>query len=305
MLVRLRNLLTKTLRLARNLRRDPDRARDIGRALLRGEFARAGGMALTVSRSSKVRGPVLISQRFRCLWIPNSKVASTSIRDALNRADPDAVTFIRKNVAEVYTAYPEARDYCSFAFVRHPYERALSFYAYQFLPLEGWSEQQLFMMMNFRLWIHREYNGMREVRSFDDFCDWLNTPWGSDRFANRHFRSQHVNIRLPDGRLPDFIGRLENIDEDFERFAAEVGMSKPVLPMMNTRAGWLAPPDAVKSARTAMRAYLTDRNRALLAARYGDDLDLYRSLCGERPEPRHTRDHGPAERGSGSGGHER
>ena len=230
-------LLGKTLRLARNLRRAPDLARDIGRALLRGEFARAGGMALNVSRSSKVRSPVLISRRFRWLWLVNHKVASRSIRDALNRTDPDAVTFTHKTVAEVYAAHPEVEDYYSFAFVRHPFERALSFYAHLFLPLRGYSDRQLFFEMKMRREVFRHFHLLAEVRSFEDYCEWLNTPWGSDRFADRHFRSQHVNIRLPDGRLPDFIGRLESLDEDFGRIAADTGMSKPELAMMGTKGG--------------------------------------------------------------------
>lgn len=276
--------LWKTLRLAWNLRCDPGRARDIGRELLRGRFARAGRMVRTASRSPKVRNEAVASRKFRCLWLPNSKVASRSVRVVLHEADPDAVTFVDKSVAEICADHPEVMDYYSFAFIRHPFERALSFYAHLFLlSLESYPEDQFSFSMAIRREVFRHFHGLEDVRSFDDYCDWLNTPWGSDRFADRHFRSQHVQIRLPDGRLPDFVGRLENIGDDFERVAGQVGMPRPTLPMRGTRAGWSAPPDAVESARAAMRAHLTARNRALLAARYEGDLKLYRSLCGERP----------------------
>ena len=77
----------------------------------------------------------------------------------------------------------------------------------------------------------------------------------------------------------DFIGRLENIDEDFERFAAHVGIPTPGLPMVGTRAGRLAPRDAVKSAKAATRA-LDGSKPGAAATRYEGDLDLCRSLSG-------------------------
>ena len=278
-------LFEKTRRLAANLRCEPGLARDIGRTLSRGEFVRAGRMALTVSRSSKVRNEAVASRKFGFFWLPNAKVASQAIRAALVRTDPETVIFAERTVAEIYAEYPEVRGHYSFAFIRHPFERALSFYAHLFYPLKNYPEQQYSDEMKTFRGLFRHFHGLKEVRSFDDYCRWLNTKWGSDRFADRHFRSQHVQIRLPDGRLPDFVGRLENIGQDFERIAHRVGMPTPTLPILGTRAGWSAPLKAVESARTAMRAHLTDRNRVLLTARYEDDLKLYRNVCENGPEP--------------------
>ena len=278
-------MFEKTRRLASNLCREPSLAWDIGRTLSRRKFVQAGRMALTASRSSKVRNEAMSSRKFGFLWLPNAKVASRAIRVALVRTDPETVVFAERTVAEIYAEYPEVREHYSFAFIRHPFERALSFYAHLFDPLMNYPDQLYSDEMKTFRGIFRHFHGLNEVRSFDDYCRWLNTKWGSDRFADRHFRSQHVQIRLPDGRMPDFVGRLENIGEDFERIAHRVGMPTPALPILGTRAGWSAPPEAVESARTTMRVHLTDRNRALLTARYEDDLKLYRNVCENGLEP--------------------
>ena len=87
-------LLGKTLRFAWNLCRDPGRAAgDIGRALRRKEFARAGGIALPVPQSPKTRDTIVVSRRFRYLRLPNPKVATHSATKAPDQADPDAVAF--------------------------------------------------------------------------------------------------------------------------------------------------------------------------------------------------------------------
>lgn len=68
-------------------------------------------------------------------------------------------------------------------------------------------------------------------------CRWLNTPDGSDAFADRHILSQLVQIRMQSGHLPDFIGRFENINADLDRVAERLGLPTPALPMPNTVAG--------------------------------------------------------------------
>ena len=86
-----------------------------------------------------------------------------------------------------------------------------------------------------------------------------------------------MQIRLPDGRLPDFVGRLETFEEDLERIAGRLGMPVPRLPMLNTMAGWTtSSPDALKQARAEMAPCLTEENKALLRTRYAEDLELYR-----------------------------
>ena len=51
-------------------------------------------------------------------------------------------------------------------------------------------------------------------------------------------------------------------------------MTGRALPLLNTIAGWQPTPEALTVARSAAAAHLTERNRALLRARYAADLSL-------------------------------
>ena len=81
----------------------------------------------------------------------------------------------------------------------------------------------------------KPYYGVHEGMSFAELCRWLSTPYGSDAFANRHWLSQHRQLRLPDGRLPDFIGRYERLDTDWETVTARLGLPARALPRVNVR----------------------------------------------------------------------
>ncbi len=249
---------------------------DIGGALLRGQFETARQMARTAARRPNLEGEKIISHRYRYLWICNPKVASRSIIAALRAADPGAEIISDKTVSDIYALYPEARDYFSFAFIRHPFDRALSLYSeIHFSPARYEEAAQRLHKKEKRQGFFDRCYGLESASSFDDYCRWLNTIYGSDAFADIHFRSQHLMIRLEDGRRPDFLGRLENIGSDLRQVAGRVGMSPPELPMLNTMAGWQPPSsDALKTVRSEMRAQLTERNRTLLSRRYAEDMEL-------------------------------
>lgn len=254
---------------------NPPLAGSIAAALLRGEFKAARGMA---AQARDLGAEKIVSRKYRFLWLCNPKVASRSIIAALRCAAPDAELIHAKSVSDIYEMYPEVKDYYSFAFIRHPFDRALSFYAEMRFFRERFDGRGRCLKERRQQYYGAMFPRLAEVDSFDGYCDWLNTTQGSDLLAERHFLSQHLQIRLPDGRLPNFIGALENFDEDFTRIAALLGMPAPQLPMLNTIAGWQPPAAAVKAARADMSACLTERNRALLAKRYAIDLDLYRRV---------------------------
>ncbi len=253
---------------------NPPVARDIAGALAHGRFDDARRMVYTAHMKTDLRSEKIVSDRYRYLWICVPKVASRSLMRVLQCADPDAEIFVDKRLCDVYAMRQQARDYYSFTFVRHPFDRALSFYrelhvAHTIYPEEFKKEEK-------RRRLFDQYYGLAETASFDDFCRWLNAPYGSDAFAERHFLSQHLQVRAEDGSLPDFVGRLETIDADLGRVAAHLGMPVPVLPMLNTMAGREVVPDVLQTTRRAVKdAFLTERNRELLRTRYAGDLELW------------------------------
>lgn len=258
---------------------NPLAVRTIVGALSRGAFREAKRVARTAARTPDLGAEKIVSRTYRFLWLCTPKVASRSTIAALCSVDPGAALIRDKSVSEIYATYPEVKGYDSFAFIRHPIDRALSLYAeIRFSPERYQGEQRIHKEEKRRFFLDR-HPGLAEVNGFDDYCQWLNTPYGSDALADRHFLSQHVQIRRKDGRLPDSIGCIENADEDLKRIAARVGMPAPALPLLNTMLEWQpSSPQALKAVRSEMMALVTDRNRALLETRYADDLELYQTV---------------------------
>ena len=275
------------------------------RALARGSFRDLGKMARTVGRPADLGVEKIVCSRYRFLCILVPKAASRSLLSVLRDAAPDTEVFHDRGIAEVYAACPESREYFSFAFVRDPCTRALSLHQELFraptVYAEGYGRYRGDRRRRFhdpvagrtvRFRSHLEalagperkeekrrnlfarYYGLEETRNFDDFCEWLNTPWGSDAFADRHFLSQHRQIRLDDGRLPDFVGRFERLGEDLREIGRRLDFPAPTPPLVNTMAGWQSTPEEVGEARRAAEECLTSRNRRLLSTRYAADFRL-------------------------------
>ena len=195
----------------------------------------------------------IISRRYRFLWICNPKVASRSIIAALREADPEIELIRGRTLDEVLERHPEARGYFSFAFVRHPCDRTFSCYADKHgLALHDRTT---------RRWFIEPYHGLTTGMSFGEFCRWLNMPWGSDAFADRHWLSQHRQIRTAEGRLPDFLGHWESLDVDWRAVTERLGMPYRDLPRLNARPEEL-PAGERPDAATA----------ALLRRRYAEDF---------------------------------
>lgn len=246
--------------LARRLAASPTSAhRDIAallaRAIEAGDGASALALAGTAGRRPDRRAEKVLSRRYRALWICNPKAASRSIIAALRAADPDALLIRGRTVDEVYARYPEAKEYWSFAFLRHPCDRTLSFYADKHLLARRDPD-------NYR-WFIEPWHGLATGMSFSELCRWLDTAAGSDAFADRHWLSQSRQIAGADGRLPDFLGRCETLDDDWRTVAERLGLPLAALPRLNQ-----GDPRLLAEARP-------DREcAALLRSRYADDFAL-------------------------------
>ena len=217
------------------------------------DYKTALALVTTAGRRADLRAEKVISRKYRFLWICNPKVASRSIIAALRAADPDARLIRDRTLDEVLARRPEARDYFSFAFVRHPFNRTLSCHADKHSLARHDQDA--------RRWFVEPYHGMRVGMSFGEFCRWLATPCGSDAFADRHWLSQHRQIRTAEGRLPDFVGHWESLEADWRTVAERLSMPCHDLPRLNVRPEGSSAeeqPDAVAN--------------ALLRRRYAEDF---------------------------------
>ena len=247
-------------RLVRRLAASPEPERRALAALLAAAVAARDGttaaaLASTAARIPDLRAEKAISRRYRFLWLCNPKAASRSIIAGLRAADPALELVRHRSVGEIVAARPEVAQYTSFAFLRHPAERALSF----------WSDKHRLALTRRearRRFIH-PWHGLRPGMGFDELCRWLETPCGADAFADRHWLSQHLQVRGAGGRLPDVLGRVERLDADWRALCGRLAMPYRPLPRLNA-----APGD------TGAAGLLDRPARARLARRYAADFRL-------------------------------
>ena len=217
-----------------------------------GDDAAALTLLSTAGRRPDLRAEKILSHRHRYLWICNPKVASRSIIATLRAVDPGARLVRRRTLDEVLAAHPQARDYFRFAFLRHPVDRIRSF----------WADKHTLALSDrdAHRWFIAPYYGVRADMGFDALCRWLDTPFGSDAFADRHWLSQHRQLRDGDGRLPELLGRYERLDADWRALCDRLGLPFRALPRLNPRPEGCeaAPPDADTA--------------ALLRQRYAEDF---------------------------------
>ena len=229
----------------------------LGRALAVGDWAAALALASSAGRRADRRAEKIVSHRYRFLWICNPKVASRSLIQALRAADPDAELVRGRTLDEILDGRPALRAYFSFAFVRHPVGRTRSFHA----------DKHGLALHDRRAcrWFIEPWHGLRRGMAFEEFCRWLATPAGSDAFADRHWLSQHVQIRTREGQEPDFVGRWETLDDDWRTVTAHTGMPHRALPLLNARPGAAPAADMAQTPEAA----------ALLRRRYAEDFGLW------------------------------
>lgn len=248
-------------------------AQDLLDALSDGNWGQALSIARTAEQPPDLWSEKIVSRKYRYVWLCVPKVASRSIGTLLCEIDPDA-ELTSGSIHDVYAMYPEARNYTSFAFVRDPYYRAFSFYANKYLDPDA-DKIQMFI---------EPFHGASPTFSFDDLCQWLNTPFGSDAFADRHWLSQSSQVVLSDGRWADFIGRYDNLDADFRTVCDHLGMPARKLPRLK-KMGETEPDEGPEEAeRKAQRIArladenLNEQNKALLRKRYAEDFKLLRQI---------------------------
>jgi hypothetical protein len=125
-----------------------------------------------------------------------------------------------------------------FTFVRNPWDWQVSNYAY-----------------GFQTKAHGQHRIIRELGSFEKYIRYQ---------YEQRAPAQCSFIFGADGkRLVDFVGRTENLDEDFHKICKTIGLEAqlPLLNVSNRRRDW--------------RSYYTEETRALVAELFRGDLEEF------------------------------
>lgn len=175
---------------------------------------------------------MIISHSKRFIFIHNYKVAGRSIKTALqkyNYSCREDLTFLQKlkeslgftppifsysfkqhlSAKELRESIPEKifSKYYKFGFVRNPYDWQVSLYHYM-LKDEN----------------HYQHHIAKEFASFDQYLEWR---------IKEDIHLQREFFYDGDDMIMDYIGKMENLNEDFKRIAAKIKITGLDLPVTN------------------------------------------------------------------------
>ncbi|MGM7702950.1 sulfotransferase family 2 domain-containing protein [Pseudalkalibacillus sp. Hm43] len=154
----------------------------------------------------------IIVHNKKLVYLNNSKVACSSIKK----------TFISDDVPDDYSIHTKAQDlsreyltdgekeYFKFTFVRNPFDRLVSCYESKYKKDKKMGQEYLHYDKYLLGYIKKDKGFENFVKKVDKIPDFL---------ADRHFQSQYNLTHDKKGEpLVDYIGKYENLAEDFEHF---------------------------------------------------------------------------------------
>jgi hypothetical protein len=184
----------------------------------------------------------------RCIFVHIPKCAGKSVGEALFGGFTGHF-YLRQY--EMLFSREEFDRYFKFTFVRNPWDRTVS--AFEFLKQGGLNQAD-------REWAERH---LARIDDFEQFCrEWLTPENANDALF---FTPQHRFLRLGSGFGPavDFVGRVENLAEDFTHVAKRLGIDTSV-PHLNR-----------SSRRSDFRSYYSPETRRIVESVYAEDIELF------------------------------
>lgn len=181
----------------------------------------------------------MIDHTLRRIHIHIPKTAGTSLRSVLL---PNADRTVHKTASHFPADVWE--EYFSFAFVRNPFERIVSAYSYH---VKG----------RYRGALRKRYPHLSTM-AFAQYLRELVVPQ-----TNQLFFPMITYLTHPDSAAPvDFLGRFENLEQDYRRLAARLDVDLPL-------------PHAFASRHEHYSYYYDEETRAVVAKVYSQDLERF------------------------------
>lgn len=185
---------------------------------------------------------------YRCIFVHIPKNAGLSVSYTLFGNTGGSHRKIKHYKAKF--AKTTFRKFFKFTFVRNPWDRVVS--TYFFLKEGGitekdakWSEENLSRFENFEEFVR----------------EWLNNENAN---SSLHFQEQHLFLSDEEGNFPlDFIGRFENLEEDFKKVCSRLGIERD-LDNKNS-----------SNRKRDYKSYYSAETRAIVAKVYEKDIQMF------------------------------
>ena len=217
----------------------------------------------------------MISHKHKFIFTHINKCAGSAVIHSLNTSCSDLVRqgngheTVLRNMED---CLGEPQEYFKFAFVRNPWDRVLSNYFYSIKiqwKAANWDFSEV-KNLEFKDFVRKIY---------DKTFDW-NKTWRL--FKSRRRESIHEStiplrwtsayLWLVDSNnnvLTDYIGRFENLQEDFDIICEKIGIPKKQLDWVN------------KSKHKHYSEYYDDETREIVAKNHKEDIKYFGYKFGE------------------------
>ena len=187
---------------------------------------------------------MIISHKHKFVTIDVPKTGTSSINSVLRRVvgKNDFTPTMSRKMGVRHSTYeqcikkiPSCKKYFVFAFVRNPWDRLVSF------------------------WFYKKYRALRKITEDVPLRDFL-----------LNFRTPHEQYTYIKGFGNDsFIGRFENLQQDFDIVCDRIGIPRQKLPHRN------------KTDHKHYTKYYDDETRQMVAEKYSKDIDHFGYEFGE------------------------
>ena len=183
----------------------------------------------------------MINHEYKYLFLHIEKCGGNTVRDALGLPyEPTAGHIPLEHKSQYFKHDP--KDYFKFTFVRNPWDRMISTYAF--------------------------YNKPSPQISFKEYITtFLNRPvskdWRRHRSCYDYIFSENAKITI------DFIGKIENFQQDFNIVCGKIGIPQQKLPHKND------------SKHKHYTEYYDDETREIVAEKYKKDIEYFGYKFGE------------------------
>jgi len=200
----------------------------------------------------------MINHKHKYIFIHIPKCAGSSVEYVLDKQaykdwnsnwDKNNKIWKQHATADQYKQLycPNYDQYFSFTFVRNPWDRAVSDY----------------------LWIKKELKIEDSFKSYLLLTGDFDTPRLSYPNLNRSGRGDHIIpqtdfiLNSNDKQQVNFVGRFENIQQDFKNVCNKIGITHRALPHHN------------KTKRKHYTEYYDDETRQIVAEKYARDIEHF------------------------------
>ena len=189
--------------------------------------------------------------KHECIFVHVPKCAGVSVSRSLFGSLVG--THVALKTFQLIYSKDEFARYFKFAFVRNPWDRLVS--AYRFLKRGGMTNED-------RAWAKQH---IAPYENFDTFVK----AWVTPRNVNswQHFKPQHRFLLDPTGRCHlDYLGRFENLEDDFEQIAQQLGIDARIAHLNRTKSA---------ARKRDYRSYYSEETSQIVATVYRKDIEVF------------------------------